>query len=85
MPIRGHSNRHGRTGGFFIWIKLPGGTKIDHLNAAAVKSGIESTWGLAFFAKGAGEKCVRPAHSWKPPEPNYEGAKRVAQVIKNAP
>ena len=71
-------------GGFLIWIKLPTGTKIKPLTAAAVKSGISSTWGPAFFANGGGEGLVRLAYSWEPPERNYEGAKLIAEAIKNA-
>ena len=71
-------------GGFFIWIKLPTGTRIDRLREAAVKSGIQFTWGPAFFANGGGEEFIRLAYSWEPPERNYEGAKLIAQAIKNA-
>ena len=71
-------------GGFFIWIKLPTGTKVDLLKQAAVKSGIQFTWGPAFFANGGGEEFIRLAYSWEPPERNYEGAKLIAQAIKNA-
>jgi len=71
-------------GGFFIWIKLPTGTKIERLREAAVKSGIQFTWGPAFYANGGGEEFIRLAYSWEPPERNYEGAKLIAQAIKNA-
>jgi 2-aminoadipate transaminase len=71
-------------GGFFIWIKLPTGTRIERLREAAVKSGIQFTWGPAFYANGGGEEYIRLAYSWEPPERNYEGAKLIAQAIKNA-
>jgi len=71
-------------GGFFIWIKLPTGTKIERLKEAAVKSGIQFTWGPAFYANGGGEGFIRLAYSWEPPERNYEGAKLIAQAIKDA-
>jgi 2-aminoadipate transaminase len=71
-------------GGFFIWIKLPTGTKIERVREAAVKSGIQFTWGPAFFANGGGEGFIRLAYSWEPPERNYEGAKLIAEAIKNA-
>jgi 2-aminoadipate transaminase len=71
-------------GGFFIWIKLPTGTRIERLREAAVKSGIQFTWGPAFYANGGGEGFIRLAYSWEPPERNYEGAKLIAQAIKNA-
>jgi 2-aminoadipate transaminase len=71
-------------GGFFIWIKLPTGTKIERLREAAVKGGIQFTWGPAFYANGGGEGFIRLAYSWEPPERNYEGAKLIAQAIKDA-
>src|SRR6202795_956408 len=71
-------------GGFFLWIKLPTGTKIERLKEAAVKSSIQFTWGPAFFANGGGEEFIRLAYSWEPPERNYEGAKLIAQAIKAA-
>ncbi len=71
-------------GGFFIWIKLPTGTKIERLREAAVKSGIQFTWGPAFYANGGGEGFIRLAYSWEPPQRNYEGAKLIAEAIKNA-
>jgi 2-aminoadipate transaminase len=71
-------------GGFFIWIKLPTGTKTDKLRAAAVKGGIQYTSGPAFFINGGGEEFIRLAYSWEPPERNYEGARQIAKAIKDA-
>jgi 2-aminoadipate transaminase len=71
-------------GGFFIWIKLPTGTKTDKLRAAAVKSGIQYTAGPAFFINGGGDEFIRLAYSWEPPERNYEGSRLIAQAIKDA-
>jgi DNA-binding transcriptional MocR family regulator len=56
----------------------------ERLREAAVKSGIQFTWRPAFFANGGGEGFIRLAYSWEPPERNYEGAKLIAQAIKNA-
>jgi hypothetical protein len=36
------------------------------------------------FLFGGGEGFIRLAYSWEPPERNYEGAKLIAQAIKNA-
>ena len=38
----------------------------------------------AFFANGGGEEFIHLAYSWEPPERNYEGAKLIAQAIKDA-
>ena len=53
----------------------PGGSGAGGHGRAAVKSGIQFTWGPAFFANGGGEEFIRLAYSWEPPERNYEGAK----------
>jgi len=71
-------------GGFFIWIKLPTGTKTAKVREAAVKHGIQYTAGPAFFINGGGEEFIRLAYSWETPERNYEGAKLLAQAIKDA-
>ena len=71
-------------GGFFIWIKLPTGTNTAKLRETAVKHGIQYTAGPAFFINGGGEEFIRLAYSWETPERNYEGAKLLAQAIKNA-
>src|SRR5215470_5537477 len=71
-------------GGFFIWIKLPTGTSTTKLRETAVKHGIQFTAGPAFFINGGGEEFIRLAYSWETPERNYEGAKLLAQAIKDA-
>src|SRR6266536_705432 len=71
-------------GGFFIWIRLPTGTKTAKVREAAVKHGIQYTAGPAFFINGGGEEFIRLAYSWEPPERNYEGARLLAQAIKDA-
>ena len=71
-------------GGFFIWIKLPKGTNTTKLRETAVKHGIQYTAGPAFFINGGGEEFIRLAYSWETPERNYEGAKLLAQAIKDA-
>src|SRR5262247_1686399 len=45
---------------------------------------IQYTAGPAFFINGGGEEFIRLAYSWETPERNYEGAKLLAQAIKDA-
>jgi 2-aminoadipate transaminase len=71
-------------GGFFIWIKLPTGTKTAKLREAAVKAGIQYTPGPAFFINGGGDEFIRLAYSWEPPERNYEGARLIALAVRDA-
>ena len=49
-----------------------------------MKHGIQYTAGPAFFINGGGEEFIRLAYSWETPDRNYEGAKLLAQAIKDA-
>jgi len=68
-------------GGFFIWIKLPTGTDQKRLLALAVESRVQYTAGAAFFPNGGGERHIRLAFSYEPPEKCYEGAQLMARAI----
>ena len=68
-------------GGFFIWIKLPTGTDQKRLLALAVQSRVQYTTGAAFFPNGGGERHIRLAFSYEPPEKCYEGARLMARAI----
>jgi 2-aminoadipate transaminase len=68
-------------GGFFIWIKLPTGTDQKRLLALAVQSRVQYTAGAAFFPNGGGERHIRLAFSYEPPEKCYEGARLMARAI----
>src|SRR5712692_3580641 len=68
-------------GGFFIWIKLPTGTDQKRLLALTVESRVQYTAGAAFFPNGGGERHIRLAFSYEPPEKCYEGARLMARAI----
>ncbi|MCI0547350.1 MAG: PLP-dependent aminotransferase family protein, partial [Candidatus Rokubacteria bacterium] len=71
-------------GGFFIWIKLPTGTDPARLARLAAQARIQYTAGPAFFPNGGGEEFIRLAYSFEPPERCYEGARLLAQAVRDA-
>jgi 2-aminoadipate transaminase len=68
-------------GGFFIWIKLPTGTDSKRLAAGAAEAGVQYTAGTAFYSNGGGERFIRLAYSFEPPERCYEGSRLIARAI----
>jgi DNA-binding transcriptional MocR family regulator len=71
-------------GGFFMWVRLPGGTRRARLAELATDMRIQYTPGPAFFVNGGGEEFIRLAFSYEPAERCYEGAKLLAQAIREA-
>ena len=71
-------------GGFFLWIKLPTGTDPARLAELARKAQVQFTAGPAFFPNGGGERFIRLAFSYEPPEHCYEGGRLIAHSILNA-
>jgi len=71
-------------GGFFIWIRLPAATDPARLEALAVAAQAQYTSGPAFFPDGGGERFIRLAFSYEPPEKCYEGARLIARAILDA-
>jgi 2-aminoadipate transaminase len=71
-------------GGFFLWIRLPAGTDSGRLAELAGRAGVQYTPGPAFFPNGGGERCIRLAYSYEPPERCYEGARLMARAILDA-
>src|SRR5437667_703033 len=71
-------------GGSFIWIRLPPGTDPARLEELAVAARAQYTPGPAFFPNGGGERFIRLAFSYEPPEKCYEGARLIARAILDA-
>jgi 2-aminoadipate transaminase len=68
-------------GGFFLWIRLPTGTDTKRLSELAIEARVQYTPGPAFYANGGGERHIRLAFSYEPPEKCYEGACLLAEAI----
>jgi 2-aminoadipate transaminase len=71
-------------GGFFVWIRLPSGTDPKRLREIAASRRLQYSPGPAFFANGGGEAFIRLAYSYESPERCYEGARLLAQAIRDA-
>ncbi len=71
-------------GGFFLWIRLPGGVDQRRLATLATEARVQYTPGPVFYANGGGEDFIRLAFSYEPPEKCYEGARLLGRAILGA-
>ncbi len=71
-------------GGFFIWIKLPTGTDLEKLAAAAREAKVAYVPGNAFMPNGGGERYIRLAYSYESEENCHAGARHLAAAIQQA-
>jgi len=71
-------------GGFFIWIRLPAATDPVRLEERAAAARVQYTPGPTFFPNGGGERFIRLAFSYEPPEKCYEGARLIARAMLDA-
>ena len=55
-------------GGFFVWLTLPEGVRGGPLRQAARAQGVLFVPGTGFFANGGGERNLRLAFSFVPPD-----------------
>jgi 2-aminoadipate transaminase len=73
------------TGGFFTWLRLPGGLDAVELRAAAVEAGVAYVPGAPFYPDGGGRDELRISFSYLA-EPELETAvERLAGVIRRTP
>ncbi len=68
-------------GGFFVWLTLPEGLQIGLLRETARAQGVLFVPGTGFFAKGGGERNLRLAFSFVPPDEIERGVTILAQAI----
>lgn len=68
-------------GGFFLWLTLPEGLHVGALREAARARGVLFVPGTGFFAGGGGERNLRLAFSFVPPEDIERGVAILAQAI----
>jgi 2-aminoadipate transaminase len=71
-------------GGFFIWIRLPTSAEPARLETLAAAARVQYTPGPAFFPNGGGDRFIRLAFSYEPPEKCYEGSRLIARAILDA-
>jgi 2-aminoadipate transaminase len=68
-------------GGFFVWLTLPEGTSVGPLQEAARQRGVLFVPGTGFFAGGGGQRNLRLAFSFVPPDEIERGVAILAQAI----
>ena len=68
-------------GGFFLWLRLPSATDPRQLAERAMALRVQYTPGPVFYANGGGDRYIRLAFSFEPPEKCYEGARLLARAM----
>jgi DNA-binding transcriptional MocR family regulator len=71
-------------GGFFVWVTLPEPLDAAPVLAAAEARAVTFIPGHKFCLDGGGRDALRLAFSLYPPHELAEGAKRLAQAVKDA-
>jgi 2-aminoadipate transaminase len=72
------------SGGYFLWLELPRGIRMDEVVTRAVDAGVAFVPGAAFFAPGAGGvNALRLAYSFASPAELAEGAARLGAAVRD--
>ena len=69
-------------GGFFVWLTLPEGASVSPVREVARQRGVLFVPGTGFFASGGGERNLRLAFSFVPPDEIERGIRVLAQAIR---
>jgi 2-aminoadipate transaminase len=69
-------------GGYFLWLDLPPGTKIDTLFARAAEAGVQLVKGTDFFPDGGGDESARLAFSFPSVDEIHEGIRRLGALVR---
>jgi DNA-binding transcriptional MocR family regulator len=70
------------TGGFYVWVTLPGELDSKVLLPRAVTARVAFVPGTAFFADGTGRNFMRLSYCYPEPERIREGVRRLATVLE---
>jgi 2-aminoadipate transaminase len=68
-------------GGFYVWVRLPGGLDAKAMLPRAVTQRVAYVPGTAFYADGQGRDHLRLSYCYPPSERIREGVRRLASVI----
>jgi 2-aminoadipate transaminase len=71
-------------GGFFVWLTLPEGVRSGPLKEAARAHGVLFAPGTGFFANGSGERNLRLAFSFVPPDEIERAVVILARAMRDA-
>jgi DNA-binding transcriptional MocR family regulator len=69
-------------GGFYVWLRLPGGLDSKAMLPHAVSSGVAYVPGTGFYADGSGTHYMRLSYCFPSPDRIREGVQRLANVIE---
>jgi DNA-binding transcriptional MocR family regulator len=70
-------------GGFFVWLKLPGGLDAKAMLRSAIAAGVTYIPGTGFYADGSGREHIRLAFCSSTGDRIAEGISRLARVVHN--
>lgn len=70
------------SGGFFVWLTMPGGLDSAAMLPRAVTELVAYTPGTAFYADGRGQENIRLSYCYPTPERIEVGVDRLAGVIR---
>lgn len=73
------------TGGFFVWVTLPGATDTDRLLYRACEAGVMYVPGSAFYPDRAPQPTLRIGFTTLPEEQLARGLARLGQVLREHP
>jgi DNA-binding transcriptional MocR family regulator len=73
------------SGGFFVWLALPGGTDSSALRAAALAENVDFMPGERFSSRGALKDRLRLSFAYYDAPDLARGAERLARVLRAAP
>ena len=71
-------------GGYFLWLDLPAGVRVDALLADATEAGVTFVRGSDFYFGGGGEEALRLAFSFATPTEIDEGIARLGVLVRHA-
>jgi DNA-binding transcriptional MocR family regulator len=71
-------------GGYFLWVDLPAGVRVDALAAAAAEAGVQFVKGTDFFAGDGGEESMRLAFSFPSVDEILTGVDRLGALVRDA-
>ena len=68
-------------GGYFLWVDLPSGVKVDSLLERAQEAGVTFVKGTDFFIDGSGDESLRLAFSYPSVSEIHEGIERLGALV----
>ena len=71
-------------GGYFLWLDLPEGVRVDTLFEQAAEAGVQFVKGTDFYAGEGGESSARLAFSFSSLDEIHEGVRRLGALVRDA-